>query len=141
VSFVSARTKKDACFLLDELGNAEPQDVHLVKNFMVSFHLTDDGEVALSEMGEETDDLFGQKIYPLLYQTKDEVDDGRDVPTAARRRRIRQAVEEERTRLAGKMKRRLSKDPAARVVQEEMHMSSAAAERYAEIARAKRKRP
>jgi hypothetical protein len=139
VSFVSAKSKKDACFLLDEFGDAELQDVHLVKDFMVSFRLSDDGEVELSEIGEDTDDLFHDKIYPVLDQVKMEVCAGRDEVTAEGKRRIREAVQEERTRLAGSMKRRLSKDPVGRRLQEQLMMSSAVANGHVEIARAKRK--
>lgn len=141
VSFVSARSKKDACFLLDEFGDAELQDVHLVKDFMVSFRLSDDGEVELSEIGEDTEDLFQDKIYPVLDRVKMEVCAGRDEATAEGKRRIREAVQEERTRLAGTMKRHLSKDPAGRTLQEQLMMSSAVADRHVEIARAKRKPP
>ena len=141
VSFVSAKSKKDACFLLDEFGDAELQDVHLVKDFMVSFRLTDVGEVELSEIGEETDDLFHDRIYPVLGRVKMEVCAGRDDATAEGKRRIREAVQKERTRLAGTMKPHLSKDPVGRRLQVKLMMSSAVADRHVEIARAKRKPP
>jgi len=140
VSFVSASSKKDACFLLDEFGDVEQEDVHLVKDFMVSFRLTDDGEVELAEVGDATDDLFHEKIYPVLDRVQMEECDGRDEPTAKGKRRIREAVQQERTRLAGTMKRRVSKDPEARIAQELLKTSSVVAERHAEIARAIRKR-
>ena len=139
VSFVSASSKKDACFLLDEFGDAELEDVHLVKDFMVSFRLTDDGEVELAEVGDATDDLFHEKIYPVLDRVQMEECGGRDEPTAKGKRRIREAVQKERTRLAGTMKRRVSKDPEARIAQELLKTSSVVAERHAEIARAIRK--
>ena len=139
VSFVSASSKKDACFFLDEFGDAELEDVHLAKDFMVSFRLTDDGEVELAEIGENTDDLFREKIYPVLDRVQMEECGGRDEPTAKGKRRIREAVQQERTRLAGTMKRRVSKDPEARIAQELMKTSSVVAERHAEIARAIRK--
>ena len=47
-------------------------------------------------------------------------------------------MREENSRLEGKMKRRQSRDPAARTLQERMNMSAAVAERLAKIARAKR---
>ena len=47
-------------------------------------------------------------------------------------------MREENSRLEGKMKRRQSRDPTARTLQERMHMSAAVAERFAKIARAKR---
>jgi hypothetical protein len=138
VSFVSAKSKKDACFLLDELGEAEPDDLHLVSDFMLSFKLTDDGDLEVSEMGEDTQDLFNQTIYPVLFQAKTKVDGADQATPQVKRRIIREAVREENTRLEGAIKRRLSKDPVARTLQEGMHMSAAVAERFAKSARAKR---
>src|SRR5215472_12631032 len=107
VSVVSAKSKKDVCLLLDELAEVEPDDLHPVSDFMLSFKLTDNGALdEVSEMGEDTQELFNQTIYPVLFQAK--------------------------------MKRRQSRDPAARTLQERMHMSAAVAERFAKIARAKR---
>ena len=58
VSFVSAKSKKDACFLLDEFAAVEPDDPHPVNDFMLSFKLKDDGALEVSEIGENTQELF-----------------------------------------------------------------------------------
>jgi hypothetical protein len=58
VSFVSAKSKKDACFLLDEFAAVEPDDLHPVNDFMLSFKLKDDGALEVSEIGEDTQELF-----------------------------------------------------------------------------------
>jgi len=139
VSVVSAKSKKDACLLLDELAEVEPDDLHPVSDFMLSFKLTDNGALdEVSEMGEDTQELFNQTIYPVLFQAKMKVDSASEATPQVKSRIIREAVREENSRLEGKMKRRLSRDPAARTLQERMHMSAAVAERFAKIARAKR---
>jgi uncharacterized protein YciU (UPF0263 family) len=138
VSFVSAKSKKDACFLLDEFAEVEPDDLHPVSDFMLSFRLTDDGALEVSEMGEDTQELFNQTIYPVLFQAKMRVSGADQVTPQVKRRMIREAVREEETRLEGMMKRRLSKNPVARTLQDDMHMSAAVAERFAKNARAKR---
>ena len=71
VSFVSARSKRDACLLLDEFAAVEPEDLHEVENFMLGFALSDDGGVVLSDLGEATREFFEEKIYPVLYQAKE----------------------------------------------------------------------
>ena len=40
VCFLSAKSKKDACLLLDEFAEVEPDDLHPVSDFMLSFKLT-----------------------------------------------------------------------------------------------------
>ena len=65
------------------------------------------------------------------------VDSAGEATPQVKRRIIREAVREENSRLEGKMKRCLSRDPAARTLQERMNMSAAVAERLAKIARAK----
>jgi hypothetical protein len=50
VSFVSARSKRGACLLLDKFAAVEPEDLHEVQDFMLSFALSDDGEVVLSRI-------------------------------------------------------------------------------------------
>src|SRR5215470_18633016 len=75
VSVVSAKSKKDVCLLLDELAEVEPDDLHPVSDFMLSFKLTDNGALdEVSEMGEDTQELFNQTIYPVLFQAKMKVD-------------------------------------------------------------------
>jgi len=139
VSVVSAKSKKDACLLLDELAEVEPDDLHPVSDFMLSFKLTDNGALdEVSEMGEDTQELFNQTIYPVLFQAKMKVDSASEATPQVKSRIIREAVREENSRFEGKMKRRQSRDPAARTLQERMHMSAAVAERFAKIARAKR---
>jgi len=138
VSFLSAKSKKDACLLLDEFAEVEPDDLHPVSDFMLSFKLTDNGALEVSEMGEDTQELFNQTIYPVLFQARMKVDSASEATPQVKSRIIREAVREENSRLEGKMKRRQSRDPAARTLQERMNMSAAVAERLAKIARAKR---
>jgi len=75
--------KTDACLLLDEFAAVEPEDLHEVQDFMLSFALSDDGEVLLSDLGEGTRELFEEKIYPVLYQSKQEAGAGVEEPVKA----------------------------------------------------------
>src|SRR5438132_14408370 len=76
VSFVSARSKRDACLLPDEFAAVEPEDLHEVQDLMLGFALSDDGEVLLSDLGEGTRELFEEKIYPVLYQSRQDAGAG-----------------------------------------------------------------
>ena len=137
VSFVSARSNQDACLLLDEFAAVEPEELHEVQDFMLSFALSDDGEVVLSDLGEDTRELFEEKIYPVLYQSKQEAGAGVEEPVKGRGPGIRSAVEKERTRLQGQMKKRRAKSPAARSLQENLGMSATVAKRHEQIAKGK----
>jgi hypothetical protein len=72
VSFVSAKSRKDACLLPDEFAEVEPDDLHPVSNFMLSFKLTGDGALEVSEMGDVTQELFDQTILPRPLPGEDE---------------------------------------------------------------------
>ena len=52
LSFVCARTKEDAIVMLDEWDNAELAELRQIRDFMVDFRLTDDGELELQAFGE-----------------------------------------------------------------------------------------
>jgi len=137
VSFVGARSKRDACLLLDEFAAVEPEDLHEVQDFMLGFALSEHGEVVLSDLGEATRELFEEKIYPVLYQAKQEAGAGVEEPLKDAGSEIRAAVEKERTRLQGRMRKRRAKSPAARSLQEELGMSATVAKRHEQIAKGK----
>ena len=105
VSFVSARSKRDACLLLDEFAAVEPEDLHEAEDFTLGFALSDDGGVVLSDLGEATREFFEEKIYPVLYQAKQKAEREVEEPVKNGGPEIRAAVEKERTRLQGKMRR------------------------------------
>jgi len=84
VSFLSAKSKKDACLLLDEFAEVEPDDLHPVSDFMLSFKLTDNGALEVSEMGEDTQELFNQTIYPVLFQARMKVDSASEATPKSR---------------------------------------------------------
>jgi hypothetical protein len=68
VSFVSARTKEDAIIMLDEWDNAEGAEISQIRNFMVDFRLTDEGDLELAEFGESCRDAILEKAYPRLVE-------------------------------------------------------------------------
>jgi hypothetical protein len=70
VSFVSARNKEDAVIMLDEWDNAELAELRQIRDFMVDFRLTDDGELDFHAFGERVLDDIWELAYPVLAQTR-----------------------------------------------------------------------
>lgn len=66
-SVVRATTKGEAVEILDEVGDAEGCPVTLLKDFMVHFHLSDDGEIEFEAFGEATRDALFRMAYPVLH--------------------------------------------------------------------------
>ena len=87
------------------LRTVEPGDLHEGEEFMMSFSLSDEGEVRLSDLGEVTGKLF-EKIYPVLYKAKQQAGAGIEEPVKSAAVYIRTAVEKERNRLKGRMRTR-----------------------------------
>ena len=71
-SFVSAANKEEAVEALDEIDNAEGCPLSVVRDFMVHFHLDDDGTFELEGFGEVTENTIW-KDYPILDETLDHI--------------------------------------------------------------------
>ncbi|MCH8018047.1 MAG: hypothetical protein IH917_15645, partial [Acidobacteria bacterium] len=71
-SFVSDRNKTMAIEALDEIDNAEGCPLSVVEDFMVHFHLDDDGTLQIEEFGEGTENTIW-KDYPILDETLDRI--------------------------------------------------------------------
>ncbi len=71
-SFVSARNKSKAIEALDEIANAEGCPLSVVEDFMVHFHLDDDGTLQSEGFGEGTENTIW-KDYPILDETLDRI--------------------------------------------------------------------
>lgn len=100
VSIVAARNKDDAIYELDEFDNADHAQISQLKEFLVDFRLSDQGDLQLNQFGEGTYHQIMTKAFPELEKTvlSDELnrlDEGSDEYKAA----IRNAVELERKRL------------------------------------------
>jgi hypothetical protein len=101
-SIVKADSKRAAVVALDEWAGAEPDWLVPMDHCMIDFALSDDGELELTEFGEETADLVWDHCYPELRALL-------SGPNATRRQlgkrnpettqRIRTAVRRERERL------------------------------------------
>ena len=96
-SAVLAASEQDALIKLDEVANAEGCPLVRLDDFQVHFRLTDDGELALENFGEVTDEQVWEFCYPIL--------DG-VLPDAApkqwsaqQREGVRQGVLQERARV------------------------------------------
>lgn len=105
-SIVKARNKREAILLLDELGPAELSFLLPLQVGMFDFGLTDDGEIQLKEIGEETLDVIFDHCYPELRdflhsEATGPLHDGGHTPAEVERARelLKQVVERERTRL------------------------------------------
>ena len=65
-SIVLARNKTDAIERLDEVGNAEGCPITQLHGLQVHFSLTDDGELSVSGLGDDTRSDIFEFCYPLL---------------------------------------------------------------------------
>jgi hypothetical protein len=101
-SVVKADTKREAILELDEWAGAEPAWLVPMETCMIDFRLNDRSEIELTELGEETDAFIWDVCYPELETLLSSEDvlrhrSGNLNPKVARK--IRRAVERERTRL------------------------------------------
>lgn len=104
ISFVSAKDKDTAIILLDEVANAERMPISVIRDFMVHFHLTDEGALELEGFGDATEDAVW-KVYPELEKAMDRLYESdpyfeRSGPhTEEQKKIIRGAVSVERKRI------------------------------------------
>lgn len=126
LSFVSAPSKDDAIVMLDEWDNADVADLQPVDNFMVDFRLTDDGELKLNNLGEDTYADVWQRAYPAIGELRAE-------PAEAE---IRAAVAIERGRMAKAPKgsAKQADTQAGRVLQDQLGTAAATANRIVDRA-------
>ena len=131
LSFVSARSKEDAIIMLDEWGNAELAELRQIRDFMVGFRLTDDGELDFHAFGECVLDDIWERAYPVLAQTRltAPTDDAGEL-TLTGQETIREAVRAERKRLRAKRKRKLADTELGKSIQREMDAPAVLVNRY-----------
>jgi hypothetical protein len=100
-SVVTADSKRDAIIALDEWAGAHPSQVHPIDSFMADFRLSDEGEIEFTQFGEETREVVWNTCYPALRELLDnnKVTDMSGEVKPAAKKRVRKAVEYERTRL------------------------------------------
>lgn len=100
-SIVNAATKDDAIVFLDEWGNAEQASLQRMPDCMFDFRLRDDGEIELADIGEATHDFIMETCYPELNKALSiaETDENGSDFSSEGQKQIRDAVEQERTRL------------------------------------------
>ena len=104
-SAVWARDEPDATLRLDEVGDAEGYAITRLPEFQVHFRLTDEGNLALDDFGDETEPAIWRVCYPLLDRVEIEIMGEReacgvDELTVSQRERIRQTVVQERERVS-----------------------------------------
>lgn len=98
-SVVQASNKDHALEMLDEVANAEGLPLHVIRDFMVHFRLTDNGTIELEGFGDDFEDHLADHIYPTLSEVQIAVHGG----VGADESRIRAAVEAERDRIKAKI--------------------------------------
>ena len=105
VSVVQARNKTEAIIRLDEFENAERAQITRLTDFLVDFHLNDEGSLELGAFGEATEDEIMETAYPELEElkTSDQLD-GLDPEGPEYAQKIKEAVEWEKKRLWNKQK-------------------------------------
>ena len=114
VSVVQARNKTEAIIRLDEFANAEDAQISRLTDFLVDFHLNDEGRLEFGTFGEATEDEIMETAYPELEKltTSAELNE-LDPQSDEYAQRIKQGVEWEQKRLWDKQKR--SKQPETEV--------------------------
>ena len=102
-SFVSAASQQEAIEALDEIDNAEGCPLSVVEDFMVHFHLEEDGTFELEGFGEVTEHAIWQD-YPVLDKTLDRIfKEAKGQPlTREHMKVISVAVKKERERVEAK---------------------------------------
>ena len=85
-SLVLARNKADAVEKLDEVGNAESCPMITLSEARVHLALSDDGELVLDGLGEDTEAAIFEFCYPELSEARVA---GKDVGGAVQRERTR----------------------------------------------------
>jgi hypothetical protein len=132
-SIVQAHSRDEAIERLDELGNADQAILKRMAACMFHFGLDDRGEIVLKETGAETEEIIAKECYPELEAVFAAADD--DETPEERERKIREAVELERIRLADRHPTRKSpKTEIGRRLQEQTGMPSSLVDRHVERA-------
>jgi len=87
--------------LLDEVANAEGCPMVQLREFMVHFHLSDDGALEFEGFGEETEGRIWSWAYPLLDETLSRLPEIESKETVEEESppELKAAVEEERHRV------------------------------------------
>jgi len=70
VSVVQARNKTEAIIRLDEFENAEGAQIIRLSDFLVDFHLNDEGRLEFGTFGEAAEDEIMETAYPELEELK-----------------------------------------------------------------------
>ena len=100
VSVVQARNKTEAIIRLDEFENAEDAQISRLSDFLVDFHLNDEGRLEFGTFGEATADEIMHRAYPELEELKTSAElNDLDPEGEEYAQRIKEAVEWERKRL------------------------------------------
>ncbi len=105
-SVVWAPHKEDAIVELDQVGNAESCPITQVRAFQLHFVLNEQGKLILESLGEGVEEEILLLAYPVLDTALsdaygDGVYDSYETLPPDRRAAIAQAVEAERSRIAG----------------------------------------
>jgi hypothetical protein len=135
-SVVTADSKRDAIIALDEWAGAHPSQVHPIDSFMADFRLNDEGEIELTQLSEATGEVVWGTCYPALRDllASDAVTDMAGELKPGGKKRVRKAVEYERTRL---WENQPVDEPATergRQIAKHMGTSAVVADYYVELA-------
>ena len=99
-SIVCAGSRQNAILALDEWGAADASQLHPIEEFMADFNLTDEGQLVLSNFGEQTQSDIWETCYPDLGEAvREENLVETDEQLQAAQQRVRKAIEHERARL------------------------------------------
>ena len=137
-SIVRADDKRTAVVQLDEWAGAEPAWLTPMDACMIDFRLSDEGEIELTEFGEETADFIWDTCYPELDRVLTNNDvlkhlEGKHDREAAKQ--ISSAVEHERKRMWHVQKERTpAKTAVGRELQKRLGTVGPVADHYVQVA-------
>ena len=135
VSIVQAPKKLDAIERLDEFDNAEGCDIRRMNELLLDLHIDDEGELQLGQLGEGCENEIRRRAYPKLEEAwlSDELQEMAEA-SPEYRAKVREVVEQERTRLQGKKGRKVRppKTELGKRIKEQSGAASVLVDRWVE---------
>jgi hypothetical protein len=131
LSFVFAADEDDAIIQLDEWDDAEQAELTRIKHFMIDLALTEEGDLKLQQLGEETDDIVWEHAFPNVGAAREEAPrDKGSIQTSEGAEIVRKAVRTEKSRPLRIKKRKGVETEIGKEIQERLGAPAAAINRY-----------
>jgi hypothetical protein len=134
-SFVFASDEDDAIIHLDEWDDAEQAELTRIKHFMIDLALTEEGDLKLQQLGEETDDVVWTHAFPNVGPAREKAPRAKgSIQTFDGAEIVREAVRTEKSRPLLITKRKGVEREIGKEIQERLGAPAAAINRYVQDA-------